>query len=137
MPGPCVLCGGAAGVRRGGAWHCGACGWCVGDAPDPEISPPRIDVVYYLRYADRVKIGTTRDPRSRLRAIMHDELLAFEPGDRVVERQRHLLFAHLREGGEWFTAAPELVAHIRTLPGHGDPWREYARWVSAAWQATL
>ncbi len=137
MPGPCVLCGAAAGVRRRGVWHCAACNWRVGDAPDRELPPPRVEVVYYLGYADRVKIGTTRDPRSRVRAIRHDELLAFEPGDRLVERARHREFAHLREGGEWFTAAPELLAHIRALRGSDDPWREYARWVSAAWRKTL
>ncbi|WP_431797183.1 GIY-YIG nuclease family protein [Microbacterium kunmingense] len=132
MPGPCVLCGDHRGVRRDGAWYCAACEWRVGDAPDPDLPAPRVDIVYFLGYADRVKIGTTREPRARLRAIRHDELLAFEPGDRRIERARHELFAHLREGREWFTSAPELLAHIRALPGSADPWRSYAQWVSRA-----
>ncbi|NYF16702.1 hypothetical protein HDC37_001527 [Microbacterium sp. AK009] len=137
MPGPCVLCGERRGVRRNGSWFCAVCAWRVGDAPDPDLPPPRVDVVYYLGYAERVKIGTTREPRARLRAIRHDELLAFEPGDRTVERSRHRLFAHLREGGEWFTSAPELLAHIGALPGSADPWGSYARWVSSAHRERL
>lgn len=98
--------------------------------PDPELPLPRVDVVYYLRWRDRVKIGTTRNPRQRLGAIMHDELLAFERGDRIRERERHVQFASLRLGGEWFAAAPELLAHAATLRADVDPWTAHARWLS-------
>ncbi len=93
---------------------------------------PRIEVVYYLRYADRIKIGTSGQPRQRLAAIRHDELLAFEPGGRLLEQRRHAQFAALREGGEWFTAAAELVAHVQELAHDAPPWDSYARWVSEA-----
>ncbi len=89
--------------------------------PDPDLPFPRIDVVYYLRYDNRVKIGTSRQPRRRLASIRHDELLAFEHGDRVREQQRHRQFASAREGGEWFTLTPEIRAHIAALQRHGDP----------------
>lgn len=135
MPGPCVLCGHRRGVRADGAWRCAVCDWRVGDVPDPGLPRPRIEVVYYLRYAERIKIGTSHDPGSRLRAIAHDELLAFEPGGRELEQARHRQFAALREGGEWFTASGELVAHARTLAGGTDPWHAYARWVSQALRA--
>jgi hypothetical protein len=57
-----------------------------------------IEVVYYIRYDRRVKIGTSRRPRQRLASIRHEELLAFEPGGRDVEQARHREFADVREG---------------------------------------
>lgn len=135
MPGPCALCGSADGVRAADGWRCAVCGWRVGDVPDAELPRPRIDVVYYLRFADRVKIGTTTNPRQRLAAIRHDELLAFERGDRVLEHARHVQFAAVREGGEWFTATQELLAHAASLSGGADPWHRYARWLAEALSA--
>ncbi len=132
LPAPCLLCGGTSGIHHPDGWHCAVCEWRVGDAPDPDLPLPRVHVVYYLRYADRVKIGTSANPRQRLGAIWHHELLAFEPGDRTVERRRHAQFAQLREGGEWFRAADELIAHAAALADGGDPWHAYARWFSAA-----
>lgn len=108
------------------------CGWVYGDAPDPELPLPRIDVVYYLRFADRVKIGTSARPRQRLQAIRHEELLAFEPGGRSLEQRRHREFATIREGGEWFALTPDLAAHITALRAAGEPWALYARWLSEA-----
>jgi hypothetical protein len=134
MPGPCVLCGHRKGRREAGAWRCAVCDWRVGDVPDPGLPRPRIEVVYYLRYAERIKIGTSHDPHGRLRAIMHDELLAFERGGRALEQARHRQFAAIREGGEWFTATDDLVAHARGIRGTVDPWHAYARWVSEALQ---
>ena len=130
MPAPCLLCGGDEGARAADGWHCARCGWRHGDAPDPELPTPRIDVVYYLRWRDRVKIGTTRNPRQRLAVIVHEELLAFERGDRARERERHLQFAALRLGGEWFDADPALLAHATALRGPTDPWTAHARWFS-------
>lgn len=88
--------------------------------------------MYYIRYDERVKIGTSRRPRQRLASIRHQELLAFERGDRSVEQQRHREFAAIREGGEWFTLTPQLRAHIAVLRREGDPWLLYARWLSRA-----
>jgi hypothetical protein len=135
MPGPCVLCGAEVGIRRRDGWHCRVCEWRVGDAPDPDLPRPQVEVVYYLRYADRIKIGTSGRPRQRLAAIWHDELLGFERGGRALEQRRHREFAHLREGGEWFTSAPELLAHIRSVAAADDPWQAYARWTSEALKA--
>lgn len=134
MPGPCVLCGATRGERRGAHWSCAVCGWRVGDVPDPDLPLPRIDVVYFIRYADRIKIGTSSQPRRRLGAIWHDELLAFERGGRAVEQERHRRFAHLREGGEWFRADAELLEHVRTISAAASPWDAYARWLSEALQ---
>ena len=143
LPHRCLLCGHAEGERRGDRWYCAVCGWRVGDAPDPDLPTPRVDVVYYLRWADRIKIGTSHRPRQRLAAIRHEELLVFEPGGRDVEQRRHREFAALREGGEWFTAAPSLLAHVADLRALASvqpwsasaPWHAYARWVAQAYGA--
>jgi len=129
----CVMCGLAQPTAdAGGTPTCPVCGWRLGDSPDPDLPRPRVEVVYYLRWEERIKIGTSREPRRRLAAIRHQELLAFELGGRAVERARHAHFAHLREGGEWFRAEPELRAHAAELAGTVPPWHRYARWMADA-----
>lgn len=135
LPGPCLLCGGGSGSHIGSAWICETCGWRYGDVPDSDLPLPQIEVVYYLRYDRRVKIGTSRRPRQRLASIRYDELLAFERGGRSIEQQRHREYAAIREGGEWFTLDAELRAHITRLRAVGDPWQLYARWFSEALRA--
>jgi hypothetical protein len=134
LPSPCRACGHRLGVRYPSGWVCGGCGWRVGDILDDGLPPPRVDVVYYLRFRDRIKIGTTANPRQRLARIWHDELLAFERGDRLVEHRRHEQFADLRlDGSEWFTAGPELEEHVERLSaGVPDPWLQHARWLGEA-----
>ncbi|MFJ6652591.1 GIY-YIG nuclease family protein [Microbacterium sp. NPDC091313] len=134
LPSPCLVCGSRLGVRWPSAWLCAVCEWRYGEVPDVDLAPPRVDVVYYLGYADRVKIGTTANPRQRLAAIRHDELLAFERGDRTVEQRRHAQFADARwPRTEWFRRTPELLAHVEALAaGVDDPWRMLARWRSEA-----
>lgn len=133
LPQRCLLCGATAGIRRDGQWHCAVCDWRVGDAPDPDLPPPRVDVVYYLRFDDRIKIGTTANPRRRFAAIWHDEVLAFERGDRMIERRRHEQFAVERFARtEWFAASIALLAHIDVVAGGVDPWDRHARWISEA-----
>jgi hypothetical protein len=134
LPAPCRVCGSRLGVRWPSGWLCEVCEWRHGDVPDDELPPPRVDVVYYLRYRDRVKIGTTANPRQRLAAIAHDELLAFERGDRVLERRRHEQFAAERHPrSEWFRLSPTLGAHIDAVAaGVEDPWMLHVRWCSEA-----
>lgn len=109
------------------------CGWRVGDYIDPELPLPRLDVVYYLRFGERVKIGTTFNPRQRFAALRHEEVMAFERGDRTVERRRHREFADERLGtSEWFALTPRLRAHIDALASGSDPWHVHARWMADA-----
>ena len=134
LPSPCALCGSRLGVRYPAGWLCAVCEWRYGELVDHELPPPRVDVVYYVRYDDRIKIGTSANPRQRLSAIWHDELLAFERGDRAVERRRHAQFAVDRyPRTEWFRRSSALEAHITELAaGVDDPWALYARWLSEA-----
>ncbi|BDZ64298.1 GIY-YIG nuclease family protein [Agromyces mangrovi Wang et al. 2018] len=134
LPGPCRACGGRVGVRYPSGWVCATCEWRAGDVPDGDAAPPRVEVVYYLRFDDRVKIGTTANPRGRFQALPYDEVLAFERGGRALEQRRHGEFAaHRIPGTEWFEQHAELDAHVAALrAGVDDPWDVYARWVSAA-----
>ncbi|MFB2584201.1 GIY-YIG nuclease family protein [Herbiconiux liukaitaii] len=133
LPGPCPACGSRLGVRYPSGWLCAVCEWRWGEMPDPAAVSVRVDVVYYLRWRDRIKIGTSSNPRGRLAQLRHDELLAFERGDRTLEQRRHREFAELRLGGEWFAAADPLLAHVAAVAaGTDDPWALLARWRSEA-----
>lgn len=134
LPSPCRLCGSRLGMRYPSGWLCAVCEWRHGDIVDVELAPPRVDVVYYLRYADRVKIGTTANPRQRFAAIRHDDLLAFERGDRSLEQQRHAQFADERfDRTEWFRFTDRIATHVDVLAGGAEsPWALLARWRSEA-----
>jgi hypothetical protein len=95
--------------------------------------PARVDVVYYLRFGDRIKIGTSANPHARLAQLRYDELLAFERGGRATEQKRHAQFATQRfPGSEWFVAHAALTEHILAISaGVEDPWDSYKRWMSA------
>jgi hypothetical protein len=132
LPSPCLACGSRLGVRYPSGWLCAICDWKVGEIPDGDSIPPRVDVVYYIRYRDRIKIGTSGNPRGRLAMIVHDEILAFERGNRQVEQRRHTQFAdHRFARTEWFEMNDALTTHIAVLrEGVTDPWSQYAFWVS-------
>jgi len=132
LPSPCLACGSRLGVRYPSGWLCAVCEWRVGDLPDGGASALRVDVVYYLRYRDRIKIGTSANPRRRFAGLLYDKVLAFEPGDRLLEQRRHAQFAaHRIPHTEWFEANDALNEHVALLArGVDDPWSRYARWVS-------
>lgn len=103
--------------------------------PYPLDEVGKFSVVYYLRFADRIKIGTTSDLPERLREIPYDELVAIEPGSHGTEHLRHVEFARHRiatpSAREWFVAAPDLIAHMRNVVATwGDPKRAYVKWVA-------
>lgn len=66
-------------------------------------------VVYYIRFRDAVKIGTSTDVANRLLAHPWEELVAIEPGGQTVERRRHRDLRAARIDGEWF----ELTGKVR------------------------
>lgn len=134
LPSPCAFCGSRLGVRYPSGWLCAVCEWRVGEPPPEGATVSRVDVVYYLRFRDRIKIGTTANPAQRFSSLRHDEVLAFERGDRALEQRRHAEFAALRiPGTEWFETDDALLAHVATLRvGVPDPWLLLARWRSEA-----
>ena len=69
--------------------------------------------VYYAERFGRIKIGWSSDVAQRM-GTLKAVLLATEPGDRHLERQRHAQFSADRIVGEWFQASPALEAHIDT-----------------------
>jgi hypothetical protein len=135
LPSPCAACGHRVGVRYPSGWICARCEWRVGEVPDLEsaaLDDARVDVVYYVRWRNQVKIGTTANPRRRLAALPVEEVLAFERGDRLVERRRHEQFAaHRFPRTEWFQIHDELTALTDELrAGADDPWALVDRWTS-------
>ncbi len=145
LPSPCLACGSRLGVRYPSGWLCAICEWKVGDIPDAAPGAVRVDVVYYLRYRDRVKIGTSGNPRGRFAALLHEEVLAFERGDRELEQRRHAQFAAQRiPRTEWFeqsgssrrtsppcrTASP--IRGSATLAGSARSWRAGAECQASA-----
>lgn len=101
--------------------------WLIEDAASRVGPPPRPDtkhaVIYYVRFGDRVKIGTTTNIRQRMASIPHDEVLATELGSYDLEKQRHAQFADLRhtKRGEWFRYEGALVDHIASLTAPSEP----------------
>ncbi|CAN5274266.1 hypothetical protein BH11ACT3_BH11ACT3_23530 [soil metagenome] len=133
LPAPCRACGSRLGIHYLSGWICAVCEWRYGETADGELAPPRVDVVYYLRHGDRVKIGTTANPRQRFGALWHDEVLAFERGDRKLEQRRHAQFADDRIGrSEWFRLSEPIAVQVETIMGGGDPWELHALWMSEA-----
>lgn len=133
LPSPCRACGSRLGVKYPSGWLCAICEWKVGDTPDDDaVADVRVDVVYYIRFGNRIKIGTSANPRRRLAGLRHDELLAFERGNRQVEQRRHAQFAEYRIlRTEWFDINEALTRHIGVLGGGiDDPWSRYALWLS-------
>ncbi|WP_144720640.1 GIY-YIG nuclease family protein [Agrococcus jejuensis] len=133
LPHPCPVCAGRIGIRMPSGTVCATCEWRVGEVPDADLPPPRVDVVYALRFEDRVKIGTTSNLRQRLGAIWHEELVALERGDRSLEQRRHAELSEARIGRtEWFRITDEVAAHLAAIGDGRDPWMQHARWRSEA-----
>ncbi len=77
---------------------------------------PHAEVVYYIKFGDRIKIGTTTNLNARLGTLPFDQILGTEPGGVDLERKRHQQFAaNLVSGREWFSPSEALLAHIATL----------------------
>jgi hypothetical protein len=78
-------------------------------------------VVYYAALTrNLIKIGTTAQLYTRMHQL-GARLLGYEPGSYELETTRKRQFAPLRASGpgrEWFRPEPELMEHIRQLPGH-------------------
>jgi hypothetical protein len=80
-------------------------------------------VVYYVGDSKTglIKIGCSRNLKSRLSnigvaagagGIPDRRLLACEPGDFALEKDRHKQFRMIREYGEWYRKVPLLMDHV-------------------------
>jgi len=82
-------------------------------------------VVYYVRIGDHIKIGYTSDLDRRLMGLRVDgsDLLAWEPGGRELEQQRHHEFRAARiSRREDFHPTDRLKEHLEELRAkHGLP----------------
>lgn len=91
------------------------------DLPDWMLVPRRGGFcVYFVRAGEHVKIGVTKDVGERLDSLRTGcahrlTLLAAILGDSTLERALHERFSHLRGEGEWFRAAPDLIAFVDGL----------------------
>lgn len=73
------------------------------------------NVVYFIEWGNRIKIGTTTDLRSRVTSLSltPDAVIFAMPGDRHVERDIHGRLGQWRIANtEWFHATPEVYAFI-------------------------
>ncbi len=74
--------------------------------------------VYFIRAEDRIKIAFSKNPWARLEALKSSapskkfELIGHIRGTLDTERDIHKKFSHLREDGQWFVAARELLSFI-------------------------
>lgn len=135
--------------RLSRAIFCIHCGRVIEVLPDPDVVPrnlgpsrddrpaprqfPRTDVVYYIRFGDRIKIGTSTNLPKRLTVLPYDELLAIEPGNVSREKARHREFAASLIPGqlEWFEATPALLAHAAALRQRfGPPMAAWRNWIT-------
>lgn len=74
------------------------------------------NVVYYIRFRDTLKIGTSVNVKSRVSCHPWEELLAIEPGDYKLEAKRHKQFKEFAVAGEWYDlndASTHMVDEIR------------------------
>jgi hypothetical protein len=88
----------------------------TGAARAPGAAGPR-GLIYFLQFADRIKIGFTTDLAKRRKSIPHDDLLATIPGTMSDEKRLHREFADDRIKGEWFRSSERLLAYIAALEG--------------------
>lgn len=94
--------------------------------PTPEPEPePREEIIYYVQYAEHIKIGWTTNLERRLKRGFKPggRLLAVHPGTRSDEAKLHKRFAAYRtHGNEWYAPMPSLLHHIELLKKeHGEP----------------
>jgi hypothetical protein len=109
----------AVAIRLGRLYHSGT---VKPPTPPTPLDTLRQHVVYYLRFGNLIKIGTTSSLYTRVRELRPDEILAAEPGYRALEAQRHQQFARHRVERELFAPAPTLLDHIHEVVAqHGHP----------------
>lgn len=85
-------------------------------------------MIYFIRCADRIKIGFSENPKVRLSKISADapfpcELLGAVEGDTSVEDAFHSKWAAHRAHGEWFFDVPAITDWIEENSRYESPVR--------------
>lgn len=79
------------------------------------LKGPHEEIVYFIANGGRVKIGFTKNLKSRLSALSlrRDNMLTALAGGPELEQALHAHFSEHRHGNtEWFELAPEIVRYI-------------------------
>lgn len=76
--------------------------------------------IYFVRASKMVKIGFTVNIDVRIKTLQSMsptplDVIAVVYGPPQIERDLHQQFSHLRRHGEWFDAAPDLMAFIKEI----------------------
>jgi len=76
-----------------------------------------IDMVYFIKAENKIKIGYAEDPSKRIPSIQTSspfrlEVLLIIDGDYSVEKKLHSKFQEFRVSGEWFDFTEEIKAFI-------------------------
>lgn len=86
--------------------------------------PPGRSFVYFIQVDDRVKIGVSTRPFTRLKSISGSahgvmQAVVLVRGTREDEGRMHRRFARYRTNGEWFVASPALQRVMRACVAAG------------------
>lgn len=85
-------------------------------------------VVYFIRFRDAVKVGTTTDLITRMSELPWEEVVGIAPGGIHCEVKHHRNLRPYRIHGEWFEMTNEVAAYIgRVNDDHSDWYSEVFR----------
>lgn len=101
--------------------HCRASGMGM---VRPDVRRPDVKssgVVYFMLAGGLLKIGFTTDLKRRANELKAERVLAYFPGDRLLERSAFNAFAKWHVHGEYFRAEPEALAMVERLTRTPSP----------------
>lgn len=87
-------------------------------------------VVYFIRFRDAVKVGTTTDLSTRMNELPWEEIVGIAPGGIHAEVQHHRNLRPYRIHGEWFELTDEVAAYIQRVN------EDHATWYDAVFRAS-
>lgn len=79
-------------------------------------------VIYFIRFRDAVKVGTTQDLADRMAELPWEEILGVVPGGIHDEVKHHRKLAPYRIHGEWFELTEEVAEYIREVNALAVSW---------------
>lgn len=79
-------------------------------------------VVYFIRFRDAVKVGTTGDLSARMNDLPWEEIIGLAPGGIHVEVKHHRNLRPYRIYGEWFELTDEVVEYIHQVNETNAQW---------------